>query len=489
MIPGPVLFQEGAFLVTTEFIMNGGNPYQVESLPHYAEIYGPLYPWIMSWLASFWDCTFFLHRWTSFFFLVLSCLLLFLWGRECGIERRFSILGALLYFILCANSYSVAARPDTLGVFLLLLGIYVPLQGKFSKRSLALSIFLGLLAFLTKPYFIFSILCVSVYLFFVESKKKACLFFGSFCLTLFLAILTLQYFAPYYLHSTLLIHFFYQSSDFSWLLLQLKEFSFLHCGILFFTGVASFYSFQQEKLFLFSPRKVAQHNVGLALNSVSLGCAIAVLLSFMGWHVGAYLIYFFHLLTPFLLVYLFYFLQRYMQQNALFLFGLMCLLANLGVLAYQKLEIPKVEREKYTFFENLFASKTQILASPLFAHLYTKNNQLFYDSGHTSYFFHLALMKDHYFSQKEIQSQVFSYLQNIEQKIQNADFDFILIEKDFLSTSFVPRCFLQNYSYVIESKYTLNRYIEFPCYYFDFNKRSNYGKVPVIIELWIRKAN
>lgn len=303
----PVTLREAAFIVQTNALRDASQPpmYSWASIPEQANLYGPLYPTVaLPLVALLPDSPYLAHRVTTGFFLIAASFLL-----GWSISRRAGALngwiGAVLFYAANVASPSLAAGPDTLATALYVLAILVVLHRGCTPAAISVSFVLGLLALLTKPYAVLAIPGLLVYLFLFKSPKAALASGVCLGVTCLVGYLTLQRLFPAYAVSVFGVHAAFATRSLARLTAQVVEFSYLH----YFLLLLFFASFPWRQLWgsckaVFGRRDWRQPLLTYDLGwdrFMALVAGLAILGS-LGWHGGAHLIYFNHLLLPPLLL-------------------------------------------------------------------------------------------------------------------------------------------------------------------------------------------
>ena len=492
-LPGAQIYQEGSFIINTDLLLKGGNPYILRYLPDYTEVYGPIYSIVVAPVAKLFGSSFLVHRATSAFFIFGSCMMLFVIIRLRGGSKIAGFIASALYYILFTSTYSTVSRPDSLGVFLMLISFFIAERSQYSNIGLALSIFFGILAYFTKPYFLFCIPCISVYLFLSKSKIKGLAYFISSISGLAIFILILDIWLPYFITTTLEIHRAFTTASSSWLVYQLKDFLLLHLGLLVIVIIEGIFllinTMQKDRLnplrFLTSKFNLIDLRQPLIYRRIdiipiNIIMALLILLLLLGWHVGAYLIYFIQLLSPFLIIWV---LRQFKAKTWLSATSIICLIFNFAILGVNRPIIPKNYQSIYQGWENLFAGGQKIIAPPLLVHLNVKYGTPFYDNGLSGYFRRFILLNKDYNSDP-VQEKVLQQISDFKEKVRNAYFDMILIE-EHSANIYMPKCCISRK--LMEEKYEFKGYRYLPCYYGNWKDRRQYGQGMFLIQIWDRK--
>ena len=184
--PYQLEYREGAGLSAAQDFLQNENPYDLSQQPQHTYIYGFLYPYLVSKAANVYGNTLFVHRSFVYFFICATCMLVFyvLFRKKVNFVFSFAAIIILHQSIINAANTPLA-RPDGLGIFLFTLAIIIPWRWKFSNSSLAVSIFLSILGYMTKPYYILAVPIIAAYMFFFISKRKS-LFYSAVSVLIFL---------------------------------------------------------------------------------------------------------------------------------------------------------------------------------------------------------------------------------------------------------------------------------------------------------------
>ncbi len=206
-----------------------------------------------------------------------------------------------LFYALQEGSYSVQARPDFLVALWMLVTFALgqpSVQARRNPVGLGLLLGLGALAgYLTKPYGIFAWGTVPAYLLLTGQWRRALVVGGISGAVLAGGVALYAAFNPYYFFETFTAHLAHTDPNFHWLLQQARDFSLLTIGAMLIALVGAVRLLRRES--------AASEPAGTNLRYwgfVALAAA-AALLAGPGWHLGAYLTYYFNLLAPGLLVF------------------------------------------------------------------------------------------------------------------------------------------------------------------------------------------
>ncbi len=235
-------YMEGAALTTTQLYVNNENPFAIKNQPQETYVYGFINPLIVSAFAKIYGNTLAVHRWVSYAFILLTCLLIFLALRTLKLNPVFCFAAAvILHQSFIYNGLIAVARPEGLGIFLFTLGILVPWKYKFSNLSCLISILLGTLGYFTKPYYVLVIPFIGIYMFLFVSKKRALLY--ALVSLIFLSVTMLIVAAMYEsFHNNSLFHSINIATyEFSHMKNQLMQYAKVNVYIILIMIVSSFF--------------------------------------------------------------------------------------------------------------------------------------------------------------------------------------------------------------------------------------------------------
>jgi hypothetical protein len=444
-IPYPIEYAEGSTQVITHFLINGQNPYSLENQPLGMNDYGMGYPMFVWPFAQLLGDTLFIHRAVTFLFLILSFFLTSKTIYRINKDAPLAISCGVLIVIGLAARGGLGAFPSAMGAFLFLAGTLIPYNRSFDRVGLILSGSLCLLAYFTKPYFLFAFSIVASYLFIFVSKKKGLLYSLFFILTLLLFLLVIRYSYKLYFIDTVfgnlgqarrsLSHLYDQSRE-----LVLEYFP----SIIAILGLLVL-SIAKLKLRLISFKELfAWINLGsLEKPLISKSphyfayfflCSAAVFIFILGPYPGSWDYSYQILLPPFLLL-LFNMLRG---QNLYSLFFMPALLFNMVWLCQiylNPLSLRQRDSQDWTRLYQYVDSSKQILNSPLIVSEMIQLKMQVIDSGVTADYYSIKpyspnpLLGPTY---DAVQSQGQQYSRIINEKIKNLEFgELILTEGDY----------------------------------------------------------
>ena len=448
--PYQVEYREGAVLAVTGLYLKGENPYDIKFQPEHTYNYGFLYPLTTSIFAAYTGNNLAVHRWVTYCFILLTCLLLFLTLRRIRVNIFLSLTASvLLHQTLLYYGLSSIARPEGLGIFLFVAGILLPWRFNFSNLSCFASVVLGLLGYLAKPYYAFVIPAVVLYLFLFVSKKKAFVY-GLFAAMLFPFMIYLVN-AKYetFFNNTFFVHSNYSDYSFRYMLSQLAFYCKVNAGIISIAilsasilaatvskslkGTGAVLRHYRDKLISANFKKlnapVFLTNENLLFIFIFLTSA-AIFAIYLGGNTGSdNAAYLFHLSSPFLILTAFQLANR--VNNFLFNTVVIMLLAIVLLTQFKpKMSGYVKQMDTNQKAAELISEKENILNSAETVSIIIDNSKKLYNSGHTEYFQYGAgrLSKELGVSENTERKNT-EYKNNLNMQIANKNFDLVLISE------------------------------------------------------------
>lgn len=209
-----------------------------------------------------------------------------------------------IFFALNAGSSSLQARPDFLATLLIMAVLAAGRPASMSRMGafpggMLLGV-LGLAAFLTKPYCLLAWGAAATFPLVARGSDRDPGRAAAFCLA-GSAVIGLGVWAyaganPYFLTETVMFHFAHRDPGLDVLTLQARDFSILACGLL--ASIAASLALGSG-----GPGGAAwPNNSERRYWSWVLALGAAAMAAGLGWHRGAYLTYYYHLILPALAV-------------------------------------------------------------------------------------------------------------------------------------------------------------------------------------------
>lgn len=302
--PFPVEHREGAMMVTTHLLRQGKNPYDLAYQPAATQVYGIIYPLIVLPFTLLFGETLLVYRSVAGVCILVACYLCYKLIRQAGISPILAGIGTAIFYAYCLYNSGYASPPNGLGLALFLACIFLPHRFSFSTPSIIGSAIFGVLAFLSKPYFVLAIPYIALYLLLFQSLKLSVRYIATVCAVLIPTLLFIQVQYPYYFYNSILIHASVAGNSLHHLWLQLVDYVKSSPGITLITLYGLFaygYTIVQSKNNLTAKifdvaSSFKDQNVFYCCLSIFLFCAK------LGQHPGNYLTYWLHLGAPFLII-------------------------------------------------------------------------------------------------------------------------------------------------------------------------------------------
>jgi hypothetical protein len=448
----PNEFREAAMLTSTQALLQGLNPYALEQQPQRMNVYGILYPLFNVPFAMLGGVTLPLHRMVSGFFIIASCLLLYgvMKRMQIGLFDRLSGI-AIFYghsIYACSQAY-----PNALGMFLFLSTIFVPWFCKYHPLSLFASILLGILGFLSKPYFVLGIPYIFLYL--LLRNWRGAFGYGLVTLVLLGSTLTLiNWLFPLYLNNTLFVHNNVADRDWGYMFKQLLAYCQNSWWLLLLLFVPfAFYLFENRNEIL--PRRpwnIPRRIRELDLTSVCLFLSTGLFVYKLGLHTGAWLIYLHHLVSPFAIVVIFRFLSRYQLS----IFKAACIILTILNLRSGKMlaDIPPGFYQPWEKLATEIQAAPKVLSSPIAASLILQQHKTLWDNGESQYL--VAGLNNFLGNQQDIKNRDRQHKEIVKQQIVDGAFDLVISTPRF-DNEIIDKVALENH---YQKKDTIN--VAFP---------------------------
>lgn len=433
-VDAPLELRENAMITTTDLLLAGGNPYALKNMPAYVNSHGILYNLVVYPFAKIFGSTFLIHRGISAFFIIAACLLFFFFLLSSQVPISFSTIAAsLLYAQLVTGGYDTTARADSLGFFLFLSSIVIAVRFKFRTSPLIFSLILTMLSFLAKQYFAITIIYLSVYLFLFESKKKGIIYIlsaiGGFIL-LFLIISRL--YETYFLNTTYLLHV-QAIRNMAHLYNQIYLFFKWNFGFIIILLFSGFTVLKPKFAIKFNfhnwSKPLIQTSNQVDVSVVALVTSTAAIVLLLGQSIGQFMTYFYHLLTPFILIISLKYLER-RRNSFILLIGSLLIFSNLLFFILKFiLTLPEIPNDRDTWqkLKTIISQHENVYNSPATAHILVRQGKIIYDNGHSE-FFKLGLIDNAKWPLVSGANEYYQgYLEWIDQQISEKKFDLIIV--------------------------------------------------------------
>ena len=161
--PYQLEFREGAVLNLTDALTKGINPYLLENQPWRTSIFGVFYNLVTLPLALIFGPNAVVHRVVSSLSIWMAFYILYKWFRQLKTPVYIILPLLILPMYQYCETHAFSARPGALGIFIMLLSIYLALKKDHNFLSLFLIALLTFCAFMTKSYFGISTAIIGLY--------------------------------------------------------------------------------------------------------------------------------------------------------------------------------------------------------------------------------------------------------------------------------------------------------------------------------------
>jgi hypothetical protein len=435
--PYQLEYREGAVFLTTEGLLHGINPYTLENNPLYINVYGIAYNLFVLPLAFVFGNSLALHRIVSAAFIFGQVGLVILVLRQRKISWLLAVIAGLFIWLGQLASTSPLARPDTLGEFLFLGSLFAPYFFGFNLASVIAGLVFGIAGFYTKPYFILGLPILLSYLFLFVSKKKAILAgFGALIGLLATALIVNLFFEAYFLN-TIYSHIADAGDSFPYLIGQIITFtqnywSILWVSALALVGLVVKTDFHAD----FQALKIDLLDFGRPFFASKLNyfiyCLIipAFLIYFsLGRHTGATQIYFYQLLTPFVMIQFISWIDRMDWQKGLVV---LLVMINLVTHSIQNLtaDLDFSVKPGWSQLEQALLNRSSVLNSPVSVSILAANHQAIVDSGQTWYYRKIPMTPTLFYPDMAHWKQVdVKFTNSIQDRISQKLYDLIMLDQ------------------------------------------------------------
>ncbi len=427
----PMEYRENAILFTSDLVARGENPYALKHRPVYVNGFGIGYYWVSSPFVRLFGNSYLVLRAVSLTFLVATCALLAWAVRFDKGSRTFALVAALVLFSQLGQGLSIVARPDSLGMFFLLAGLFIPYRFGFRPGSLAIAAALLILGFLTKPYFLVGLPLLVLYVFIFESKLRA-LLFGLAAFTA-LGITAFAIDAAYECYFTDTFFATAQQVSRSWEHLLKNGTRFVVENLGFILVLVARFTFackgaQNKSVPGHKRFSFAQLHSPLLPMKMSfpgfilIGHSLALIL-LLGLHKGNDILYYHQLISPFLLWIAFWLADVKFQRHWPVT---LALLGNIFCFAVLAPPLPEDHSAEWRQLGRRIEMYTNVFAAPHVSHLLWQKGAPVYDTGHTEGLLG-AFDRNFTPASKAYRARADALVSDIRSKVQNKEFDMVIV--------------------------------------------------------------
>jgi hypothetical protein len=395
--PFQLEYREGAPLITTSILASGGNPYQLDSLPQHLNNYGIFYSLLCAPISKIFGNTFYLHRLISGIFILLTCVVVFLYSKRTKKTFHTQILLILLLYASLLFNQTPLSRPDSLGMFLFVLSLYLTDKFNYSFPILLLTTILGILAFYTKTFYLLTFPYISFYLFLFDSKKKGILFGVLSFSALIISLVIVEWVVmPGYTYNCFFNLMNATKFSIEHIVFQSKFYFISNFAALFILIVVVILLLKNKfnailikiyslKINISSVNKPLL-NVKMPSEFVYLFLSVTIVILKLAGHTGAYMTYYYQLLSPFILLSTIWILNKFEFDRKYF--GLL-LVSNILIFIFiilPPIKLNSVIKSDWGKINSIVEQNDIILNSPFIVSCLINHNKKIFDSGHSIYF-------------------------------------------------------------------------------------------------------
>jgi hypothetical protein len=441
-LPGPQEYRESAMIVATDALARGENLYSIPNQPQLTNMYGIGYHALMAPIARLaGGSTFSAHRIVSTLLTLASCALIVAELRRQKLQWSLAIVaGVLLYLDLAVRGAdlrqralpeTILARPDALGLLLFLLSVLIPLRFDFSSKSLGVSVALAVLALLTKPYFSFGYGVVAAHLLLIGRwRRRGVIYLLAGGASLALTVVVATSLMPTYAANVITGSAAASAAHSSWrhLFAQLGTYLIELPGTIVIVVI--------------SVRVMRQRPLPFA--TFAAVCAAVILLLKLGRYEGNSMIYFAHLLTPFLLLAAFGAIAMTPPTRR---WGwLLLILLDLLLLPLTAVSPPRAHAEVWDRWERLLETKKNVYAPPPLDWILIRQHKPVYDGGLSDSFLQ-SMKRPIYPPAQVLQDRYAAFLDDLRAHVVQQRFDLIVLPyfDGDASPSFLPAGAVQEF--------------------------------------------
>lgn len=442
--------REGFSIVTTNALLKGINPYALENQPQCMNLYGILYNLIVYPFANIFGNTMVMHRIVSTIFTICSVFIVMLVVYRNNKSFILLMITSLLFYASIIKGYVLLAGPNSLGLFLFLSCIFIPYLCRYSFYSLLASAFLGCLTVYTKSYYFLSVIYLVCYMFLFISKRKAVIYGFIVAIILLITIVVIRYYFECYFNIIILAqkNCAYSGigiSDYAkaQLVNYVKEYKgtfmvimAVLIGTLFFKlfnliKVRNMPKITMPKINIFCLDEPLL-NIKFNLILFCFICSFLVIYFVMGANYGAYMMYLYQLVSPFLFILVPFYVKKHSKW---YYIAIVLLLINLYTFVFKGLASLDYCRQEWDDVKSLISEHRNILNHPAVTSILVEQDKNVYDNGHSEYFCGAVPKKMFcpwiFVSADRIIARSNEYASDIADMIKEKKFDLILYPNAF----------------------------------------------------------
>lgn len=279
--PAPQEMREGALLWSTRALLAHQNPYAIDSLPGPANMYGPLYPLVAMPVAWLLGPTLFAHRLVNGLGIAIACALIYRTLRGFDVRWPTALAGAAINLAGLLYWVGPTARPDGIGVALLVAAYAVMAPAPATPWRFVAGLLFSLAGLATKLYYVLPVVAAVVWIAHRHRPVVAARAAAGAALGIGGGVALLSWLFPAWAPVVLGANLAATTHDTRHLVRQAWDWAVFSLPLLVALAAA------------WRPWQRAAD-----LWTVGLATGVAAVALVLGGHRGAHMTYFFHLITP-----------------------------------------------------------------------------------------------------------------------------------------------------------------------------------------------
>lgn len=202
----PSLGLESLSPLITSLMLDGLNPYGMERLPEYCNIYGVVDKLIAYPVAAQYGSSLQLHRMIAVVCVFLTIILFFFTLLRLGCSSLYAALISGVWWVQLVSTSTVWARGDAVGLLFYVSAIVIPIWMKRSNYSFAIAIALAITGFFAKQYFLIAGILICFARSFGRPITQGIMYFGIFITAFVIVLVAMNVIFPMYITNSIIIH-------------------------------------------------------------------------------------------------------------------------------------------------------------------------------------------------------------------------------------------------------------------------------------------
>jgi hypothetical protein len=482
IFPFQLEYREGSMLLLSSEIFKGNLPYTLTNQPYLTDVFGFVYPFLSQPFIKIFGVNFFSLRLLTAICIVFSSMAFYFYQLKYSISKYNALIFTIIFYGVNLFLCIPISRPDSLGFLFFIWALYLPVLMSYSKISMSLSIFISIIAFFTKSYFIIAFPFIFLYLFLFVDKLRALKYLFVFFACFFLTQILIHFIFDFYFIGTFspqvkstvydIGHLLRQLHFYFFELLLIPSIIFILLSIRYIIRKRAFFlkeidqPFEYYRIFDFksknSPFLSKRFKMDVNLFYFILG--FILILAKLGGHTGQFGVYLIHFMS-FPLLFLVSRKFDKITQLGFSIKNLMYIIIILNILLVlpSKYDL-NLDSRSFAKVDTLIKNNSKVLSTPIFASVLCKYKKPVYASGLTEYFWYvsemkkntnipkpIAIIKDRLFLSKinKAEKKASKYSEFIKKSVEKKYFNLILMDTSRYDDWLVSKnCLIRNYSIV-----------------------------------------